>query len=140
MMKILLVKLVLGLTCFTCFSQEVESIYRYKKVKHQIFKSTKKSYLDTKFDSLVLYKNGDFYRQTSYSQFDNFGFTEQKGKWKIENKILYLELQKKNEEIKSEWINTTGKFNYKVSERKLTPINDDIFKKYAINILKLISH
>jgi len=139
-MKILLIKLLLGLTYFTCYSQDVESIYRFKKVKKQIFKNTKTSYIDTKLDSLVLYKNGDFYRQTSYSQFDNLGFAEQKGKWKLDNKILYLEIQKKNYEIEPKWSNTSGKFNYKIGKRKLTPINDGVFEIYAIYILKLISH
>lgn len=139
-MKILLIQLILGLTCFSSYSQDVESIYRFKKVKQQTFKGTKTSYTDSKLDSLVLYKNGAFYRRTSYSQFDNFGFAEQKGKWKLDNKILYLELQKKDDGIKPEWSNTTGKFNYKVSKRKLKPINDGVFEIYAINILKLISH
>lgn len=139
-MKILLIKLLLGLTCITCYSQDVESIYRFKKVKKQTFRSTKISYIDTKLDSLVLYKNGDFYRQTSYSQFDNFGFAEQKGKWKLDNKILYLEIQKKNDEIEPKWSNASGKFNYKIDKRKLTPINDGGFEIYAIYILKLISH
>ena len=91
-------------------------------------------------DSSVLYKNGDFYKQTSYSQFDNFGFTEQKDKWKLDKKTLHLEIQKTKNEIKTTWNNASGKIIYKISKRRLKPINDEAFEIYVIHNLKLINH
>lgn len=82
------------------FCQEVESVYKFKKVKKQTYKNSKTSYFEKELDSLVLYKNGEFYRQMSYVQFDNFGFEEQKGEWRIENGILYLNIISKKEETR----------------------------------------
>lgn len=94
--------------------------------------------MDQELDSLVLYKNAEFYRHTSYAQFDNFGSNEQKGKWKIVNGILYLNISAKkanfSEENRKEY---TGKFKYSIKRKKLIPINDG-FERYAKYNLKLI--
>ncbi len=146
-MKNLLFQLTLCLICFKCFSQDIESVYRFKRAKQQTFRGTKISYISSELDSLVLYKNGDFYRQTSYSQFDNLGSDEQKGIWKINNNILYLELKSRTDGNDKQWRSTNGKFKYKMVRRRLKPINDDIFKKnedpfeiFATHILKLVKY
>ena len=127
-----------GLLVNVSFSQEVKSMYRFKKVKEQTFKGTEISYLDQELDSLVLYKNAGFYRRTSYAQFDNFGSEEQKGQWKIDNGILYLNITAKKENFAEEnWTEYTGKFKYSIKRKNLIPINDS-FEIYATRKLKLI--
>jgi hypothetical protein len=118
------------------FFQEVESVYKFKKVRKQTYKNAKTSYFEKELDSLVLYKNGEFYRQISYAQFDNFGFEEQKGEWRIENGNLYLNIIAKKEDFKNEnWIKYTGEIKYLMKRKKLIPI--DSFKTYAKRNLKL---
>lgn len=119
------------------FSQEVESVYKFKKVKKQTYKNAKTSYFEEELDSLVLYKNGEFYRQISYAQFDDFGFEEQKGQWKIENGILYLKINSKNKDFEKEnWIKYIGEIKYLMKQKKVIPL--DNFKTYAKRNLKLI--
>jgi hypothetical protein len=131
--------LIFSLLVNISFSQEVESVYRFKKVKKQTYKNSKTSYFEKELDSLVLYKNGEFYRQTNYSQFDNFGFEVQKGQWRIENGILYLNIIAKNENFENEkWFKYSGEFKYSIKRKKLIPINDS-FEIYAKRNLKLIN-
>jgi hypothetical protein len=119
------------------FSQEIESVYRFKKVKKQTYKNEKTSYYEKELDSLVLYNNGEFYRQISYAQFDNFGFEEQKGQWRIENGILYLNIISKKEDFEKEnWNKYSGEIKYLMKRKKIIPI--DSFKTYAKRNLKLV--
>lgn len=135
MIKTLLI-LIYSLLINISFFQEVESVYKFKKVKKQTYKISKTSYFEKELDSLVLYKNGEFYRQISYAQFDNFGFEEQKGEWRIENGNLYLNIIAKKEDFKNEnWIKYTGEIKYLMKRKKLIPI--DSFKTYAKRNLKL---
>jgi hypothetical protein len=137
-MKNLLLKLLLCLTFFTGYSQEIESKYRFKKVKKVTFRNTKISSTDSKLDSLVLYKNGDFYRQTSYSQIGNFGFEEQKGQWIIDNGILYLNITAKKEWFENQnWKGYNGEIKYSIKRKKLIPINGN-FGIFGKRNLKLI--
>ena len=97
----------------TVFSQETQSVYRFK------LKQKKRGYTYYESDSLVLYNNGSFYREDSYAEFDNFGYSELKGEWKIKNKILYLKITKKNEnKTDKNWIEFSDKFKYLVKEKK----------------------
>lgn len=119
------------------FCQEVESVYIFKKIKKQTYKDEKITYFEKELDSLVLYKNGEFYRQMSYVQFDNFGFEEQKGEWRIENGILYLNIISKKEEFEKEnWIKYTGEIKYLIKRKKVIPIES--FNTYATRNLKLV--
>lgn len=112
-------------------------MYKFKKVKKQTYKNSKTSYFEKELDSLVLYKNGEFYRQMSYVQFDNFGFEEQKGEWRIENGILYLNIISKKEEFEKEnWIKYTGEIKYLIKRKKVIPIES--FNTYATRNLKLV--
>lgn len=119
------------------FCQEVESVYKFKKVKKQTYKNAKTSYFEEELDSLVLYKNGGFYRQISYAQFDNFGFEEQKGQWRIKNGALYLNIISKREDFEKEnWVKYTGEIKYLMKRKKVIPI--DSFNTYAKRNLKLV--
>ena len=136
-MKKTLLILIFGLLVNVSFSQEVKSVYRFKKVKQQTFKNSEITWVDRKLDSLVLYKNAEFYRRTSYAQFDNFGFEEQKGQWKIDNGILYLSITAKRDNLtEKDWTKYTGKFKYSIKGKKLIPVNDS-FEIYAKETLKL---
>lgn len=120
------------------FSQQVESVYFFKREKKQTFKKHKISYVETKLDSLVLYTNGDFYRRVSYAQYDNFGFEEQKGKWKLENEQLHLKLQSKTNISSFNWVESSGDFSYQVRKNSLIPINYNAVRVFATEKLKAV--
>lgn len=129
--------LIFSLLVNISFSQEVESVYRFIKFRKQTYKNEKISYFEQELDSLILFKNGEFYRQTSYAQFDNFGFEEQKGKWRIEKGILYLNIISKKEDFEKEnWTKYTGEIKYSMKRKKIVPIAS--FKTYAKRNLKLV--
>lgn len=113
------------------YSQEIQSVYRFKKEEQ------KKIFYYYELDSLVLYKDGSFYRKRFY-QYHEIEYLELKGSWKIENGILYLSvLDKKTSKTEKDWIKLNGKIKYITKKRKLIPIKDG-YQFNAHKKLKLI--
>lgn len=110
------------------FSQEVKSVYRFKKeVKKRIF---------TKYelDSLVLYKDGSFYRKEHYIYHEVFRL-ETKGNWKIENGKLILNIIQENE-TDDFWTSVTNKQSFTIKRRNLIFVKN--YSKRKLKLLKRI--
>tara|TARA_R110000823_G_C15797285_1_gene486794 strand:+ start:300 stop:746 length:447 start_codon:yes stop_codon:yes gene_type:complete len=123
--------LIFGILVNVSFSQEVKSIYKFKK------EQKKKIFTYSELDSLVLYDNGSFYRQYHYD-YHQINHSELKGNWKIENGFLYLNItESKSSFADKKWAEFNGELSYLVKRRKLIP-NDNHLKIYAKQNLKLI--
>lgn len=109
-----------GLLTNFIFSQEIHSIYKFKKQQQ------KKLFNYYELDSLVLYKNGSFYQTYSYN-YHEINYSEIKGDWKIENGILILSVNEKNDSKNNpNWEKTLAKYRYKIKRKKLSPIETTI--------------
>lgn len=113
------------------FSQEVKSIYRFKK------EQKKKMFTYSELDSLVLYDNGSFYRLYHYD-YHQINHSELKGSWKIENGILHLIITgEKSSFADKNWTEFNREFRYFIKRKRLIPC-ENRFKIYANQNLKLI--
>ena len=91
----------------------------------------------SELDSLVLYKNGSFYRK-KYYKYHEIDYSELKGNWKIDNGVLYLNITEKKESLEQKnWAEFNGMFKYSIKRKRLIPINDS-FEIFATQNLKLI--
>lgn len=107
------------------FSQEIHSIYKFKKQKR------KRVFTYYVLDSLVLYKNGKFHYTHNYN-YHEIVYNETKGNWRIENGILILDVNEKNEFINNNnWEKKAEKYQYKIRGKKLMPIVTKITEKNA---------
>ena len=106
------------------FSQEVKSVYIFKK------EVKKRSLTKYELDSLVLYKDGSFYRKEHYI-YHEVSQQETKGIWKIENGTLILNVIEKKDEI---WANFTDKYTFTLNRKRLILIN--ILSKRKLKLLK----
>lgn len=114
-------------------AQEIQSTYKFKR------EEAKKLFNYYELDSLVLYKNGSFYRKEFY-QYHQIKYLEHKGDWKIENGILYLNItDKKTSKTEKSWQKSTENYKYKVKKKKLIPVNDS-FDIYALRKLKKVTN
>ena len=110
--------IIISLSSNYLYSQEIQSVYKFKKEEQ------KKIFYYYELDSLILYKNGSFYRKQFY-QYHQINYLELKGSWKIENGILYLNISdKKTSRTEKDWTKFSGKFTYLAKKRKLIPTND----------------
>ena len=101
-----------GLLTNLIFSQEIYSIYKFKKEQQKRF------FNYYELDSLVLYKNGNFHQTYSYN-YHEITYTEIKGNWKIENDTLILNVNKKTDSGKDTiWKNTFAKYRYRIKGKK----------------------
>lgn len=108
------------------FSQEIHSIYKFKKQKQ------KRIFTYYVLDSLVLYKNGNFHNSYTYI-YHEIAYSQTKGNWKIENGILILDVNEK-EVFKNDttiWVKKIEKYQYKIKGKKLIPIVTIITEKNA---------
>ena len=129
-LKTLLI-LIISLFSNCLYSQEIQSIYKFKKQEE------KKNFHYYELDSLVIYRNGSFYRKRFY-QYHEINYLELKGNWKIENGILYLNISdKKTSKTEKDWTKFSGKFTYLTKKKKLIPTNDGI-EFDALKKLKLV--
>ena len=87
-------------------------------------------------DSLILYKNGTFYRNKIFRTRKKI-FSELKGDWKIDNGILYLNIiMEKKRSTSEKWTEIQEKYRYRIKKRKLNPLSG--YESYADRKLKLI--
>ena len=130
--------MIFGLLTNILVSQEIQSEYVYKKekTKQKSESGTKWKFVDS--DSLVLYENGTFHR-TKFYHYHEIIYSELKGKWKIENDtlILNIKLEKKSKSDKK-WSEINSTIVYQIKKRKIKPING--FEFYAIRNLKLMKN
>ncbi|MDO6519403.1 hypothetical protein Q4562_19305 [Zobellia uliginosa] len=128
--------LIFGLFTNILVSQEIQSEYVYKKekTKQKSESGTKWNFVDS--DSLELYENGTFHR-TKYYHYHEIIYSELKGKWKIKNDtlILNIKLEKKSKSDKK-WSEINSTIVYRIKKRKIKPING--FEFYAMRNLKLV--
>jgi hypothetical protein len=113
------------------FSQEIEDTYKYRKeigkVKYYKYKEGMKT-SKIELDSLVLYKDGTFYRKNFYTH-RGIKWLEQKGNWKIDNGKLSLNINgTKTEPRQEEWTFINEEYKYKVKRKKLIPYSGFEFK------------
>jgi hypothetical protein len=107
------------------FSQEIHSIYKFKKQKQ------KKNLTYYVLDSLVLFKNGNFHNTHNYN-YHEIVYNETKGNWRIENGILILDVNEKKEIFKDPiWKKKVEKYQYKIKGKRLIPIVTVITEKNA---------
>lgn len=112
-----------GLLTNLIFSQEIHSIYKFKKEQQKRF------FNYYELDSLVLYKNGNFHQTYSYN-YHEITYTEIKGNWKIENDTLILNVNEKTDSGKDTiWKNTFAKYRYRIKGKKVLPIETTISEK-----------
>ena len=116
-------------------SQEIHAKYKHKKekTKSRFLSGVKWNYVE--FDSLVLYQNGEFYRNRFY-RYHQVIFTEYKGNWKTKNGILSLETNQFNTDFDDKnWLELKLKFEFLLKKRKLIPLSD--LDMHIDRILKL---
>lgn len=125
-----------GLLTNILVSQEIQTeyIYNKEKTKQKSESGVKWNYVD--YDSLVLSENGTFHRIKFY-HYHEIIYSELKGKWKIENDtlILNIKLEKKSKSDKK-WTKINSTLIYRIKRRKIKPLNG--FKFYAMRNLKLV--
>ena len=124
--------MIFGILVNFSFSQEVKSIYRFKKEQN------KKIFIYFELDSLVLYDDGSFYRQYHYD-YHQINHSELKGNWRIETGVLYLNITEgKSSFADKKWSELNGELSYQIKRRKLIPNENHLKKTYAKQKLKLI--
>jgi hypothetical protein len=123
--------LIITILIFTqnLFSQEIHSEYLFKKEKVKSrFLSNGIKWNYSELDSLVLFKNGSFYRKRFY-HYHEINYSEQKGDWKIDNGILYLNSnQEKTSKTDTVWNEINEKYEFLIKKRKLIPTVFEYFK------------
>lgn len=137
MRKILLIFIFSFLTNILV-SQEIQSEYVYKKekTKQKSKSGIKWDYVDS--DSLVLYKDGTFHR-TKFYHYHEIIYSELKGKWKIENDTLILNIKlEKESKSDKKWTEINSTLIYRIKKRKIKPING--YEFYALRNLKLVKN
>ena len=114
--------ILLNLFYFNSFSQEIESIYKFKKenVKRQLFSKSKWNYYE--LDSLILYKNKQFKRFLFYN-YHSINNSELKGKWSTENNFIILDIEYLKED--NTWIKNHSRNTYIIKRKKLIPIEEE---------------
>ena len=119
---------IIGILSLNLNAQEIHSEYKFKKEK----KKSMWNYIE--LDSLVLYKNGTFYRNKFY-HYHQINYSEYKGNWKIKNGILLLEITKKNtNKTNKNWREEKGIYKYLIKRKKIIPF--DGFEFYSDKKLK----
>lgn len=113
------------------FSQEIKDIYKYRKQIEKVKYYKNKEGINPgkmELDSLVLYKNGTFYRKNFYTH-RGIKWLEQKGNWTVENGILFLIINGiKTEPTQRKWTLTKSEYEYSMKRKKLIPNSGFEFK------------
>lgn len=99
----------------TSFSQEISSVYKFKKQGQRGY------FYYFELDSLVLYKSGEFHQIYKYN-YHQINYKEVKGNWVIENGKLMLNIKAETRGPDDVWENSTGKYVYQMKRKKLFPI------------------
>ncbi|WP_412561732.1 hypothetical protein [Winogradskyella sp. MIT101101] len=97
------------------FGQEIESIYLFKK---ELNNKNGFSYFES--DSLVLYKNGEFYRKKYFWNHEVIE-SEYNGVWSRNNNILELNITSTKEYSKAENIHCSLVRYYKIKRQRIVP-------------------
>ncbi|WP_460219996.1 hypothetical protein [Psychroserpens sp. MEBiC05023] len=111
--------------CFVTFinlssSQDIIATYVYEKElegRNSIKEYT--TWYFSRLDSLVLYKDGTFYRNVKM-KFNETIQTQYNGKWRKENRILTLYNLKINNEEK---LDDRKEFRFKIKRKKIIPLS-----------------
>ena len=104
------------------FSQDVYSEYKFfkEKLPNKNFR-----FHCTELDSLILFKDKSYSRIYSY-QCHQLDYSEQKGNWKIENGILYLNATgNKSDRNDIDWTILNFEYKFKVRRSKLVFLTRD---------------
>lgn len=112
-----------GILTNIIFSQEIESIYKFKIEKQ------KGIFTHYELDSLVLYKNGNFH-QTYLYNYHQIKYKQMKGVWKIENGKLILDVKEETDYGNDiSWKKSFAEYRYKIKGKNLLPLITTITQK-----------
>ena len=117
------------------FSQQIQYEYAFKreKTKSRFLSGVKQNY--SELDSLVLYKDGTFYRKRFY-RYHEIILTQYVGVWQMKNGYLNLTTTKFNPYFEKEkWFDYEKNFRFLIKNKKLIPISG--YDKHDNRKLKL---
>lgn len=99
------------------FAQEIKSIYLFKK---EINNKNELTYRE--LDSLVIYKNGEYFRKTIYMNHEIIQ-DESSGNWSKNNGKVKLKINLKNEYARKDNPYCSPERLYKIRANKLIPVS-----------------